>query len=57
MNLEEDYGQAVLQDVTVPTNVAAVLPEPVDHGEQLATLLETNCASMRRSMMVISSPL
>lgn len=53
MNLHDDYGSTVLKDVTVPTSVAAYMPaEPVDHGEQFATLLETNCATMRRSMMV-----
>ena len=54
VNLHEDnYEPTVLKDVMVPTSVAAFVPaEPVDHGEQLATLLETNCAHMRRSMMV-----
>jgi hypothetical protein len=55
VSLHDDYGSNVHKEVTVPTTAASYVPtEPVDHGEQLATLLETNCATMRRNMMVWS---
>lgn len=41
-----------LTEVVIPTSSLRPVDAMSDHGEQLATLLESHCMSMRRNVMV-----